>query len=85
MKTIELNSAGNTIIAQIFEPTTFNGRLILMNSATGAKQTYFRHFANYLCERGFRVTRPNDPRADCDGVRGTEKRGSRGPRESGHP
>ncbi len=55
MKTIELNSAENIIVAIIFEPKVFNGRLILMNSATGAKQTYFKHFANYLCERGFRV------------------------------
>lgn len=55
MNTIKLQSANNTIVAIKYEPISSNGITLLMSSATGAKQTYFRHFANYLCERGFRV------------------------------
>ena len=55
MKIIELDSAGNNIIANLYEPTNYNGRVLIMSCATGAKQTYFRHFAKYLNENGFRI------------------------------
>lgn len=58
MKTLELKSAGHTIVAICYEPTPshfYNGITLLMSAAIGAKQTYFRHFATYLSEHGFRV------------------------------
>lgn len=55
MQIIELNSAGNKIVANLYEPTAYNGRTLIMSSATGAKQTYFKHFAKHLNENGFRI------------------------------
>ena len=55
MQIIELNSAENKIVTNLYEPKNYNGRTLIMSSATGAKQTYFRHFAKYLNENGFRV------------------------------
>ena len=39
MEIIELNSAGNKIVANLYEPINYNGRTLIMSSATGAKQT----------------------------------------------
>jgi predicted alpha/beta hydrolase len=55
MQIIELNSNNNKIVANLYEPKTYNGRILIMSSATGAKQTYFKHFALHLNEHGFRV------------------------------
>lgn len=52
---VQLKSAANTIFASIYEPTTPSGITLIMNSATGAKQSYFRHFAHYFAERQIRV------------------------------
>jgi predicted alpha/beta hydrolase len=38
-----------------FVPTTWNGKVVLINSATGVKQRYYSDFALWLSEQGFRV------------------------------
>ena len=55
MKTHSLTSAGKTIVACIFEPETLPEIAVIMNCATGAKQSYFRHFAAYLAQKGILV------------------------------
>ncbi len=55
MKTISLNSAGNEIIATIFEPKGEVEYAIIMSCPTGTKQSYFKKFATYFCDKGFLV------------------------------
>ena len=40
---------------KVFEPSNSNGKLLLINSATGVKQQIYFSFANYLAEHGFVV------------------------------
>lgn len=40
---------------KIFEPEISNGKLLLINSATGVKQQIYFSFAKYLAEKGFTV------------------------------
>lgn len=40
---------------KIFEPEMSNGKLLLINSATGVKQQIYFSFAKYLAEKGFTV------------------------------
>ncbi|MCB0842863.1 MAG: alpha/beta hydrolase [Bacteroidetes bacterium] len=51
----ELKSQGNTIIANIYPTQSQPEYAVIMNSATGAKQSYFRYFAAYLAEKGILV------------------------------
>ncbi|MFP3597621.1 serine aminopeptidase domain-containing protein [Chryseobacterium sp. SIMBA_029] len=44
-----------SLAAHIFEPEQSNGKLLLINSATGVKQQVYFSFANYFCEKGFTV------------------------------
>ncbi|QOW10761.1 alpha/beta fold hydrolase [Kaistella flava (ex Peng et al. 2021)] len=43
------------ISVKVFEPETPNGKLLLINSATGVKQQIYFSFAKYLAENGFTV------------------------------
>lgn len=40
---------------KVFEPETSNGKLLLVNSATGVKQQIYFSFAKYLTQNGFTV------------------------------
>lgn len=44
-----------SIAVKIFEPQTPNGKLLLINSATGVKQQIYFSFAKYFAENGFTV------------------------------
>ena len=56
MKEITLRNAQDFPIAvKIFEPEISNGKLLLINSATGVKQQVYFAFAKYLCNQGFTV------------------------------
>jgi predicted alpha/beta hydrolase len=44
-----------SLAAHIFEPEQSNGKLLLINSATGVKQQVYFSFANYFSEKGFTV------------------------------
>jgi predicted alpha/beta hydrolase len=46
---------GYGLSAIYFKPVTPNGRVILINSATGVKQTFYQDFAAYLSTQGFHV------------------------------
>jgi predicted alpha/beta hydrolase len=48
-------SDGFPIAVTSFTPKRYNGKVILINSATGVKQTYYHEFATWLTEQGFRV------------------------------
>jgi predicted alpha/beta hydrolase len=48
-------SDGFPIAVTSFSPKKPNGRVVLINSATGVKQHYYSDFAEWLCEKGFRV------------------------------
>ncbi|WP_294283341.1 alpha/beta fold hydrolase [uncultured Chryseobacterium sp.] len=43
------------ITAHLFLPEKSNGRLLLINSATGVKQQLYFSFANYFAQKGFTV------------------------------
>ena len=43
------------ISLKIFEPKISNGKLLLVNSATGVKQQLYFSFSNYFAENGFTV------------------------------
>ena len=56
MKTIHLKTSDQVpIAATFFEPVDSNGKLLLINSATGVKQQIYFSFAKYFAERGFTV------------------------------
>lgn len=56
MKEINLATSDQTVISlKIFEPQNSNGKLLLINSATGVKQQIYFSFAKYLREKGFTV------------------------------
>ncbi len=44
-----------SIAAHLFLPETSNGKLLLINSATGVKQQLYFSMANYFSEKGFAV------------------------------
>lgn len=46
---------GFSIVGHLFIPENSNQKLLLINSATGVKQTFYFHFATYLAENGFTV------------------------------
>ena len=43
------------ISLKIFEPKISNGKLLLVNSATGVKQQVYFSFSKYFAEKGFTV------------------------------
>ena len=43
------------ITATLFEPENANGKLLLVNSATGVKQQTYYSFAQYFADFGFVV------------------------------
>lgn len=54
MKTIEILTKDQyKITATIFEPVHSNGKLLLVNSATGVKQQTYYLFAKYFADHGF--------------------------------
>lgn len=56
MKTILLKTSDQVpIAATVFEPADSNGKLLLINSATGVKQQIYFSFAKYFAENGFTV------------------------------
>ena len=56
MKEINLATSDQTVISlKIFEPQNSNGKLLLINSATGVKQQIYFSFAKYLREKDFTV------------------------------
>lgn len=48
-------STQNSIAVKVFEPQNSNGKLLLINSATGVKQQIYFTFAKYFAEKGFIV------------------------------
>ena len=44
-----------SLSVKVFEPEISNGKLLLINSATGVKQQIYFSFSNYLAEDGFTV------------------------------
>ncbi|WP_454047224.1 alpha/beta hydrolase family protein [Chryseobacterium sp. Marseille-Q8038] len=44
-----------TLTAHVFKPEKDNGKLLLINSATGVKQQVYFSFASYFSEQGFTV------------------------------
>lgn len=48
---------GYPLAATLFEPDRFcsNGNVVLVNSATGVKRSFYAKYAHYLCENGFTV------------------------------
>lgn len=44
-----------SLTAHLFQPEKSNGKLLLINSATGVKQQVYFSFANYFAEQGFTV------------------------------
>ena len=56
MKELKLeNNLNQPIFATIFKPENSNGKIILINSATGVKQQVYFKIAKYLSENGFTV------------------------------
>lgn len=56
MKELLLNTPDQIPLSiKVFEPETANGKLLLINSATGVKQQIYFSFAKYLAEKGFTV------------------------------
>ncbi|MCG2792964.1 MAG: alpha/beta hydrolase [Weeksellaceae bacterium] len=56
MQSIELITEDQyTISAHLFEPQSSNGKLILINSATGVKQQLYFSLAKFFAEHGFTV------------------------------
>lgn len=56
MKELTLNTPDKIQLSvKIFEPKSSNGKLLLINSATGVKQQIYFSFAKYLAENGFVV------------------------------
>ncbi|MDN3605503.1 alpha/beta hydrolase family protein [Kaistella yonginensis] len=56
MKELTLKTPDQFPLAvKIFEPITSNGKLLLINSATGVKQQIYFSFAKYMAENGFTV------------------------------
>lgn len=56
MKELTLNTPDHIPLSvKVFEPEISNGKLLLINSATGVKQQIYFSFAKYLSENGFTV------------------------------
>ena len=56
MKELILNTPDHIPLSiKVFEPEISNGKLLLINSATGVKQQIYFSFAKYLAENGFTV------------------------------
>lgn len=56
MKDLVLKTAdGFPLSVKLFEPANPNGKLLLVNSATGVKQQIYFSFAKYFAENGFTV------------------------------
>jgi predicted alpha/beta hydrolase len=54
MEVIHIKTDQNPLIASVFEPEEIRG-LIVLASATGVRQSFYRKFASYLCNHGFAV------------------------------
>lgn len=56
MKSINIVAEDNySLSAHLFEPKNSNGKLLLINSATGVKQQIYFSFAQFFSEQGFTV------------------------------
>ena len=56
MKELTLKTSDNfPLSVKLFEPEISNGKVLLINSATGVKQQVYFSFAKYLAENGFTV------------------------------
>lgn len=55
MEKLILASSHFPVTAHIFHPEKSNGRLLLINSATGVKQQVYFSFARFFSEKGFTV------------------------------
>jgi predicted alpha/beta hydrolase len=55
-ETIKVSAAdGYPLSVSCFKPKHFNGKVVLINSASGVKQHKYSEFAGWLAENGFRV------------------------------
>jgi predicted alpha/beta hydrolase len=55
-ETIKITATdGYALSVTSFIPKKANGKIVLINSATGVKQKYYSDFAGWLAEQGFRV------------------------------
>lgn len=56
MKSIDVSTEDNyPLSVHLFEPKESNGKLILINSATGVKQQIYFSFAQFFCDQEFTV------------------------------
>jgi len=55
MENVFVQSAENKLSVHLYPPKKEGTSTFIINSALGTKQTYYRHFANYLSEKGIRV------------------------------
>lgn len=56
MKELKLTTSDQfSVTAHVFLPGTSNGKLLLINSATGVKQQLYFSFASYFVQKGFTV------------------------------
>ncbi|WP_089820165.1 alpha/beta hydrolase family protein [Kaistella treverensis] len=56
MKELTLKTSDNfPLFVKVFEPKISNGKVLLINSATGVKQQVYFSFARYFAENGFTV------------------------------
>lgn len=56
MKTVSIHTKDQyEIIATVFEPKTDDGKLLLVNSATGVRQQTYYDFAKFFAEKGYTV------------------------------
>ncbi|MDR2205857.1 MAG: alpha/beta hydrolase [Flavobacteriaceae bacterium] len=56
MKSVEILTEDHyPISAHLFEPENSNGKILLINSATGVKQQIYFSFAHFFSEKGFTV------------------------------
>lgn len=50
-----LTEDGFSLAASEFKPTESNGRVVIINGATGVLRKYYQAYAEFLCARGFTV------------------------------
>ena len=54
--TVEINTAdGYQLVASEFKPSNNNGRVVIINGATGVLRKYYQAYAEFLCARGFTI------------------------------
>lgn len=55
MREVQLQSGPNTIVAKVYESENFQDKVIIISSATGTPQSYYKRFAQFMSTHGFAV------------------------------